>query len=76
MATPQEANYSPWRLLTVIEDDSKLPAVERREYSYPFLTVTSNGDAHLVYTWDRKKIRHLQLPAEWLKNRRSEQVPS
>ncbi len=76
MATPQEANYSPWRLLTVIEDDSKLPAAERREYSYPFLTVTSNGDAHLVYTWDRKKIRHLQLPAEWLKNRRSEQVPS
>jgi len=76
MATPQETRYSAWRLISVIEDDSNLPMAERREFSYPFLTVTSNGDAHLVYTWDRKKIRHLQLPAEWLKIRRSDLRPS
>ena len=76
MATPQETRYSAWRLISVIEDDSNLPIAERREFSYPFLTVTSNGDAHLVYTWDRKKIRHLQLPAEWLKIRRSDLSPS
>lgn len=76
MATPQETRYSAWRLISVLEDDSNLPMAERREFSYPFLTVTSNGDAHLVYTWDRKKIRHLQLPAEWLKIRRSDLRPS
>jgi len=76
MATPQETRYSAWRLISVLEDDSNLPTAERREFSYPFLTVTSNGDAHLVYTWDRKKIRHLQLPAEWLKIRRSDLRPS
>ena len=76
MATPQETRYSAWRLISVLEDDSNLPMAERREFSYPFLTVTSNGDAHLVYTWDRKKIRHLRLPAEWLKIRRSDLRPS
>ena len=76
MATPQETRNSAWRLISVLEDDSNLPTAERREFSYPFLTVTSNGDAHLVYTWDRKKIRHLQLPAEWLKIRRSDLRPS
>lgn len=35
----------------------------RREYSYPFLIATSDGRYHVVYTWQRTKIRHVTFNA-------------
>jgi predicted neuraminidase len=35
----------------------------RREYSYPYLIATSDGRYHLVYTWQRTKIRHVTFTA-------------
>jgi predicted neuraminidase len=35
----------------------------RREYSYPYLVATSDGRYHLVYTWQRTKIRHVTFTA-------------
>ena len=32
------------------------------EYSYPALIQGSNGDLHLTYTWNRKRIRYLRIP--------------
>jgi predicted neuraminidase len=32
------------------------------EYSYPALIQSSNGDLHITYTWNRKRIRYVRLP--------------
>ncbi len=37
------------------------------EYSYPAVIESSNGDAHIVYTWRRKRIKHAVVSKESLK---------
>jgi predicted neuraminidase len=32
-----------------------------QEFSYPFLLQSSDGNLHLVYTWHRTRIKHIQL---------------
>ena len=61
-----------WKLLEMLEDDEALPDAQRKEYSYPYLITVDGDDAHLVYTWDRKKIRHRHFPGAWLKHSLSE----
>jgi hypothetical protein len=51
----------------ILEDDEALPNDQRKEYSYPYLISGDGSDAHLVYTWDRKKIRHVHYSSAWLK---------
>ncbi len=57
-----------WKVLEMLEDDEALPDAQRKEYSYPYLITVDGNDAHLVYTWDRKKIRHRYFPGAWLKH--------
>ena len=59
---------SQWRVVHILEDDESLAQDQRREFSYPYLVSTSGEDAHLVYTWDRKKIKHVYFPAAWLQH--------
>jgi predicted neuraminidase len=56
-----------WELIQVLEDDESLANDQRREYSYPYLITADGKDAHLAYTWNRKKIRHIYFPAAWFK---------
>jgi len=56
-----------WQTLEVLEDDEALSNIERKEFSYPYLITVDGDDAHLVYTWDRKKIRHRYFPSEWMR---------
>ncbi|QWE17205.1 exo-alpha-sialidase [Polynucleobacter sp. AP-Nino-20-G2] len=63
-----DANSAQWKQVTVLEDDESLANEQRREFSYPYLTSVNGEDAHLVYTWDRKKIRHVYFPDAWLKH--------
>lgn len=63
----REANTSQWRVVQVLEDDDSLVDGRRREFSYPYLISTNGDDAHLVYTWDRKRIKHVYFPAAWFK---------
>lgn len=44
-----------FRMFQVLESDPG-------EYSYPALVQGKNGDLHMTYTWNRKKIRYLRLP--------------
>lgn len=55
-----------WQVVQVLEDDEALPIEQRREFSYPYLVTGDGNDAHLVYTWDRKKIRHMYFGSAWL----------
>ncbi len=36
------------------------------EFSYPYLIQTHGGDFHLVYTWNRSFIKHVQFTRAWL----------
>lgn len=56
-----------WQTVEVLEDDEALPDTQRKEFSYPYLITVDGDDAHLVYTWDRKKIRHRYFSGAWLK---------
>lgn len=37
-----------------------------REYSYPYLAEDESGRIHLTYTWNRKRIKHVQFNLAWL----------
>jgi predicted neuraminidase len=64
----RESNSDQWQVIQVLEDDESLANDQRREFSYPYLISTNGEDAHLAYTWDRKKIRHVYFPAAWFKH--------
>jgi len=36
------------------------------EYSYPYLIRASDGNMHLLYTWNRKRIRHVVFNDNWV----------
>jgi len=64
----RESNSPQWKAIQVLEDDESLANDQRREFSYPYLVSASGADAHLAYTWDRKKIRHIYFSANWFKH--------
>ncbi len=37
-----------------------------REYSYPCLAEDRDGRIHLTYTWERRRIRHVEFNVAWL----------
>ena len=61
-----DAKGEHWQVLEVLEDDEATDPVHRKEFSYPYLISVDGNDAHLVYTWDRKKIRHRYFSGAWL----------
>lgn len=63
-----DAKSGQWQTVEVLEDDEALPDAQRKEFSYPYLITVDGNDAHLVYTWDRKKIRHRYFSGAWLKH--------
>ena len=57
-----------WHTIELFEDDEATPEAQRKEFSYPYLLSVDGGGVHLVYTWDRKKIRHRHFSDAWLKH--------
>jgi predicted neuraminidase len=57
-----------WRIVHTFEDETK-PDVNGTppEFSYPCLIQTRGGAIHLLYTWRRKKIKHIIFNEAWLK---------
>ena len=64
-----------WNVVQVLEDDEALPHDQRKEYSYPYLITADGSDAHLVYTWHRKKILHQYFSSAWIKQSMSKEAP-
>jgi predicted neuraminidase len=44
------------------------------QYDYPYLIRASDGDFHLVYTWNKSFIRYLRFNAAWLQERLGEAI--
>ncbi|QWE07990.1 sialidase family protein [Polynucleobacter ibericus] len=62
-----DAKSGKWQTVEVLEDDEALPDAQRKEFSYPYLITVDGNDVHLVYTWDRKRIRHHYFSGAWIK---------
>ena len=53
-----------WRRIATLENSPG------REFSYPYMISTPTGQIHLVYTWNRKRIKHLTFNEAWVHGQR------
>lgn len=51
-----------WNTVKHFEQDAE----EKGEYSYPYVIRSGNGTMHLLYTWNRKRIRHISFNDGWV----------
>jgi len=49
-----------WTRIAILE------SATGREFSYPYMIRTRDGRIHLVYTWDRKRIKHVIFNEAWI----------
>lgn len=54
-----------WRRVAVLEHSEE----DGAEFSYPWLMRDRAGDYHLVYTWQRRRMRHVRFNEAWLAQR-------
>jgi predicted neuraminidase len=52
-------NYSPWKIIQILEDESASQSNPKEEFSYPYLSMNKQGQVFLVYTWNRKRIKSI-----------------
>lgn len=55
-----------WSQPHPLERDTTPDSAVRREYSYPYLFQTTDGRYHIVYTWQRTRIRHVTFNDSWV----------
>ena len=55
-----------WNKHFQLESSGPDEAGIKSEFSYPYLLRTKNGDFHLVYTWQRKRIAYIHFNRAWL----------
>ncbi|MHC4547523.1 MAG: sialidase family protein [Planctomycetota bacterium] len=52
-----------WRRVHVVENEAD------EEFSYPYLLHGDGGVVHLLYTWKRRRIKHVRFNQAWLRRR-------
>jgi predicted neuraminidase len=52
-------NYSPWKTIQVLEDETASQSNPKEEFSYPYMSMNKQGQVFLVYTWNRKRIKSI-----------------
>ena len=57
-----------WRVVHAFEQEIVPPEEEEAQgFSYPYLIQARDGVFHLLYTWHRRRIRHVSFNQSWLK---------
>lgn len=70
------AGTSNWNVIAELESDQTLINGLHREFSYPSLLLGANGEVHLLYTYDRKKIKHVQFDPRWIESKKNQKGSS
>ena len=65
------AGTSNWNVIAELESDQTLINGSHREFSYPSLLLGKNGEVHLIYTYDRKKMKHIQFDPRWIESKKN-----
>jgi predicted neuraminidase len=63
-----DAGGEGWRVFHRLEPDDASTGA-REEYSYPYLLQAQSGDIHLLYTWRRTRIKHVQFNRAWVERK-------
>ena len=58
-----------WRTAHVF-DPPEPGASDHARFAYPWLEQATNGEFHLLYTWNRERIVHVRFNREWLLHNR------
>jgi predicted neuraminidase len=61
-------NGQKWHLLREFEQENNTPDVEH-EFAYPALRKSADGEFHVLYTWNKKRIKHIRFNSQWLRER-------
>ncbi len=70
------AGSSNWNVIAELESDQTLINGLYREFSYPSLLLGANGEVHLIYTYDRKKMKHIQFDRRWIESKKNQKGSS
>lgn len=57
-----------WQLLHEFEQEENTPEFEH-QFAYPSLRQSINGDFHVLYTWNKERIKHVRFNQQWLYER-------
>ncbi len=63
-------NGDTWEVVHVFDERGSVNDGKRKEFSYPFWIQTKDDMIHLVYTWNRERIRHVYFNSSWLEGLR------
>ena len=55
-----------WRTIKVLEYREDATNRHRYQFSYPWLLRSADGDFHLLYTWNKTRIKHVHFNQRWL----------
>lgn len=58
-----------WEIKKVIEKHHLKKPDNSKQFSYPWLLQTKNGNIHLLYTWHKSHIKHQLFNQQWLENK-------
>jgi predicted neuraminidase len=55
-----------WEIVKVVENMPLENEDKSKQFAYPWLLQTKNGNIHLLYTWHKNHIKHLVFNSSWL----------
>jgi predicted neuraminidase len=55
-----------WRTVYSFEGHPGEPSAPIEEYSYPWILQDHSGNVHVLYTWGRTRIKHVEFNRAWL----------
>lgn len=55
-----------WQLAKTVEENQLAEPDKSKQFSYPWLLQTNNGNIHLFYTWHKSHIKHIVFNTTWL----------
>ena len=56
-----------WRTIKILEQQKDEHDINRYQFSYPWLLRNRSGDFHLLYTWNKTRIKHVDFNESWLR---------
>jgi predicted neuraminidase len=65
-----------WRTLKVLEHQQDEKDVNRYQFSYPWMLRTPSGVFHVLYTWNKTKIKHIEFNQGWLEQAAAAATPA
>jgi predicted neuraminidase len=61
-------NGQTWQLLHELEQEENTAEFEH-QFAYPALRQSADGQFHVLYTWNKERIKHVRFDQQWLSER-------